>query len=159
MSWVSSQSCAQSLVCLAMSSGIHRVFMFAWVPLSWKWVVMALIGTYIHRVFLIDGVFILWVYGIVCVFCSEMTGMYTMVRNSSALINSLGPIVDISIMRLSASWCHFRQCPWDRLGFCVSRKGGTGGCGWVHSKACPRLGSSLEATWLALGGPFLSILA
>ena len=71
----------------------------------------------------------------------------------------LGPIADISIMRLSASWCHFRQCPWDRLGFCVSRKGGTGGGGWVHPKACPRLGSSLEATWLALGGPFLSFWA
>jgi len=21
--------------------------------------------------------------------------------------------VDIFVMRLSASWCHFRQCPWD----------------------------------------------
>ena len=28
-------------------------------------------------------------------------------------INSLGPIADISVMRLSASQCHFRQCPWD----------------------------------------------
>jgi len=48
------------------------------------------------------------------------------------------------------------------LRFCVSRKGGTGGGGWVHPKvqtALPCLGSSLEATWLALGGPFLSFLA
>ena len=144
-----------------MSSGIHRVFMFAWVPLSWKWVVMALIGTYIHRVFLIDGVFILWVYGIVCVFCSEMTGMYTMVRNSSALINSLGPIVDISIMRLSASWCHFRQCPWDLGSVWAERagQGEVGGCTRRVQTAWPRLGSSLEASWLALGGPFLSFLA
>ena len=144
-----------------MSSGIHRVFMFAWVPLSWKWVVMALIGTYIHRVFLIDGVFILWVYGIVCVFCSEMTGMYTMVRNSSALINSLGPIVYISIMRLSASWCHFRQCPWDLGSASAERvgQGEVGGCAWRVQTAWPRPGSSLEATWLALEGPFLSFLA
>jgi len=29
------------------------------------------------------------------------------------LFNPLGPIAPISVMRLSASWCHFRQCPWD----------------------------------------------
>ena len=45
------------------------------------------------------------------------------------------------------------------LRFCVSRKGGTGGGGWVVQTAWLRLGSSLEATWLALGGPFLSFLA
>ena len=48
------------------------------------------------------------------------------------------------------------------LRFCVSRKGGTGevgGCTQRVQTAWPRLGSSLEATWLALGGPFLSFLA
>jgi len=40
------------------------------------------------------------------------------------------------------------------LRFCVSRKDGTGGGRWMHPKAWPRLGSSLEVTWLALGGPF-----
>ena len=48
------------------------------------------------------------------------------------------------------------------LRFCVSRKGGTGevgGCTRRVQTAWPRLGSSLEATWLALGGPFLSSLA
>ena len=45
----------------------------------------------------------------------------------------------------------------------MSRMGGTGGGGWVQVGGCtrrvqtawPRQGSSLEATWLALGGPFL----
>jgi len=37
------------------------------------------------------------------------------------------------------------------LRFCVSSKGWTGGGGWVHPKG--------EATWLALGRPFLSFLA
>jgi len=48
------------------------------------------------------------------------------------------------------------------LRFCVSRKGRTGevgGCTWRVQTVWPCLGSSLEATWLALGGPFLSFLA
>jgi len=46
--------------------------------------------------------------------------------------------------------------------FSVSRKGGTGevgGCTRRVQTAWPRLGWCLEATWLALGGPFLSFLA
>ena len=43
-----------------------------------------------------------------------------------------GPIADISIMRLSASWCHFQQCLWD------------GGCGW----ALPKGANSLVASGL-----------
>jgi len=46
--------------------------------------------------------------------------------------------------------------------FCFSRKGGIGGGGWMHPKCADsmlHLGSSLEATWLALRGPFLSFLA
>ena len=50
----------------------------------------------------------------------------------------------------------------DKDKFCFSRKGGIGGGGWMHPKCADsvlHLGSSLEATWLALGGPFLSFLA
>jgi len=39
------------------------------------------------------------------------------------ILNSLGPIVPISVMRLYVSWCHFQQCPLDRDRFCFSRKG------------------------------------
>jgi len=74
---------------------------------------------------------------------------------------SLGPIADISVMRLSASWCHFRQCPWDVGSAWAERagQGEVGGCTQRVQTAWPCLGSSLEATWLALGGPFLSFLA
>jgi len=69
-----------------------------------------------------------------------------------SLINPLG------VMRLSASWCHFRQCAWD-LGSAWAERPGQGVVG-----ACTRrgqtawlcLGSSLQVTWLAMGGPFLS---
>ena len=37
-------------------------------------------------------------------------------------------------------------------------QGEVGGCTRRVQTAWPRLGSSLEATWLALGGPFLSFL-
>ena len=43
----------------------------------------------------------------------------------------------------------------------MSRKGGTGevgGCTRRVQTACPRLGSSLEATWLALHGRAISLL-
>jgi len=46
--------------------------------------------------------------------------------------------------------------------FCLSRKGGMGEVGGGTQKvqtAWPRLGLSLETTWLALEGPFLSFLA
>jgi len=38
-------------------------------------------------------------------------------------VNSLGPIADISVMRLLASWCHFRQCPWDLVSAWAERAG------------------------------------
>ena len=41
----------------------------------------------------------------------------------------------------------------------MSRKGGTGGGGWVHLKgetAWPCPGFKVERSWLALGWPFLS---
>ena len=42
------------------------------------------------------------------------------------------------------------------LMFCVSRKGGVRGGGWVHPKGA----NSMDfAPWLALGRPFLSFLA
>ena len=77
-----------------------------------------------------------------------------------ALINSLGPIADISVMWLSASWCYFQQCPWD-LGSAWAERAGqeeVGGCTRRVQTAWLHLGSS-KATWLALGGPFLSFLA
>ena len=55
---------------------------------------------------------------------------------------SLGPIVHISVMRLSASWCHFRQCPWE-IGSAWAERvgwegggggGGIRGGGWVYPK-------------------------
>jgi len=42
--------------------------------------------------------------------------------------------------------------------FCSSRKGGTGGSGWVQT-AWLHLGPAAEMTWLALGGPLMSFLA
>ena len=75
------------------------------------------------------------------------------------LINPLGPIADISVMRLSASWWHFRQCPWD-LGSAWAEsvgQGEVGGCTWRVQTAwlTLSLGSALETSWLALGGPLL----
>ena len=74
--------------------------------------------------------------------------------------NSLGPIADISVMRLSASWCYFRQC----LMFCVSRKGGTGGGGWVHPKGANSMVASglifiFRSDLVGTGRLFLSFLA
>ena len=47
--------------------------------------------------------------------------------------------------------------------FCFSRKGRirgeVGGCTQRAQTAWPHLGSAIETTWLALGGPFLSFLA
>jgi len=45
------------------------------------------------------------------------------------------------------------------LRFCVSRKGGTGGGGWVHPKDANSMAASglaFRSDWLALGGPFLA---
>ena len=47
---------------------------------------------------------------------SKTTAWYGLCRPYATIscytVNPLGPIADISVMRL-ASWCHFRQCPWD----------------------------------------------
>ena len=61
-------------------------------------------------------------------------------------------------MRLSASRCHFRQCPLEICSATAERagQGEVGGCTRRVQTAWPRLGLSLEMTWLALGGPFLS---
>jgi len=40
--------------------------------------------------------------------------------------------------------------------FCFSKNGGIRGGGWEQPKAWLHLGSSVEMTWLALRGPFLS---
>ena len=80
---------------------------------------------------------------------------------TSGYFNPLGPIAPLSVMRLSASWCHFWQCPWD-LGSAWAERAGQGEVGECTQRvqtAWPRLSSSLEVTWLALGGPFLSFLA
>jgi len=55
-------------------------------------------------------------------------------------INSLGPIVDISVMRLSASRCHFLQCPLE-IGS-ASAEGRDGGGEWMHSKGANSMTAS-----------------
>ena len=76
-----------------------------------------------------------------------------------SLFNSLGPIADISVMRLSASWCHFQQCPWD-LGSAWAERAGqgeVGGCTRRVQTAWPRLGSCVRSD-LVCTGRAISIL-
>ena len=75
-------------------------------------------------------------------------------------INSLELIVDISVIKISASGCHFWQCPWDLGSVWAERvgHGEVGGCTQRVQTALPCLGSSLETTWLVPRGPFLSFL-
>ena len=56
-------------------------------------------------------------------------------------INSLGLIADISVIRL---FSFMMSLPAMFLGlrFCVSRKGGTGGGGWVHPKGANSMAAS-----------------
>ena len=42
--------------------------------------------------------------------------------------NSFGPIADISVMRLSASWCHFQRCPLE-IGSASAERAGYGEVG------------------------------
>ena len=53
-------------------------------------------------------------------------------------MNSLGPIADISVMRLSFTMSLLVL----GLRFCVSRKGGTGGGGWVNPKGVNSMATS-----------------
>jgi len=80
--------------------------------------------------------------------------------NCLLVYKTLEHIADISVMRLSTSWCHFWQCPWDLGSVWAERagQGEVGGCTQRVQTTWPCLGSFLEATWLALGGPFLSFL-
>ena len=69
----------------------------------------------------------------------------------------------ISVMRLSAS--SWMSLPAMSLGlrFCVSRKGGTGGGGWVHPKGANSMAASglvFRSDLVGTGKlPFLSFLA
>ena len=56
-----------------------------------------------------------------------------------------------SAIILSASSCDFQQCPWE-IGSVTAERAGQGEVG-----GC--LGSAVERSWSALGGPFPSILA
>jgi len=78
-------------------------------------------------------------------------------QDTCLIIIPLGPIAPISVM-MSLPAMSFG----DRFYF--SRKGEIGWGEWVHPKGTksmvtPAWGSSLEMTWLALGGPFQSFLA
>jgi len=73
-------------------------------------------------------------------------------------LNPLRPVAPTSIMRLSASWCNFLQCPLE-LGSASAERVRQGkwvgvpeGCktAWLH------LGLVVQTTWLALGGSFLA---
>jgi len=74
--------------------------------------------------------------------------------NVQYLDNSLGPtkIMPISIMKLSASWRHFQQCPLEISSFFLSRKGGIGGGGWVHPMSANSMAVSGLISRNDLGG-------
>ena len=75
--------------------------------------------------------------------------------------NPLGPLAPNVVIILSASSCDFRQCPWE-IGAATAEKAGqgeVGGCTRMVQTAWPCLGSAVERYWLALEGPFSSILA
>ena len=73
-------------------------------------------------------------------------------------INPLGPIAPNVVIILS---CDFWQCPWE-IGSATAERAGqgeVGGCTRRVQTAWPCLGSAVERSWSALGGPFPSILA
>ena len=74
------------------------------------------------------------------------------------LISPLGPIAPNVVIILSASSCDFRQCPWEIGSATAERAGKEEVGGWVQT-AWPCLGSAVERSWSALGGPFPSFLA
>ena len=74
---------------------------------------------------------------------------------------ALGPIAPNVVIILSASSCDFRQCPWE-IGSATAERAGqgeVGGCTRRVQTAWPCLGSAVERSWSALGGPFLPFLA
>ena len=74
-------------------------------------------------------------------------------------VNPLGPIVPNVVIILSASSCDFRQCPWE-IGSATAERAGQGEVGGVRVQtAWPCLGSAIERSWSALGGPFPPFLA
>ena len=78
-------------------------------------------------------------------------------------LNLLGPIAPNVVIILSASSCDFRQCPWEiHVGSATAERAGqgeVGGCTRRVQTAWPCLGSAVERSWSALGGPFPSFLA
>ena len=76
-------------------------------------------------------------------------------------LNPLGPIVPNVVIILSASSCDFRQCPWEICSVIAERagQGKVGGCTRRVQTAWPCLGSVVERSWSAQGGPFPSFLA
>ena len=72
-----------------------------------------------------------------------------------------GPIVPNVVIILSASSCDFWQCPLEMGSATAERvgKGEVGGCTRRVKTAWPCLGSTVERSWSALGGPFPPFLA
>ena len=65
------------------------------------------------------------------------------------------------VIILSASSCDFRQCPWE-IGSAIAERAGqgeVGGCTRRVQTTWPCLGSAVERSWSALGGPFPPFLA
>ena len=82
-------------------------------------------------------------------------------QSSSVNQNPLGPIAPNVVIILSASSCDFRQCPWE-IGSVTAERAGqgeVGGCTRRVQTAWPCLGSTVERSWSAQGGPFPSFLA
>ena len=72
-----------------------------------------------------------------------------------------GPISPNVVIILSASSCDFWQCPWEMGSVTAERagQGEVGGCTRRVQTALPCLGSTVERSWSALGGPFPPFLA
>ena len=84
---------------------------------------------------------------------------FTTVNNSD--LNSVNPSAPNVVIILSASSCDFRQCPWE-IGSATAERVGqleVGECTRRVQTAWPCLGSAVERSWSALGGPFLPFLA
>ena len=77
------------------------------------------------------------------------------------MLSLSGPIAPNVVIILSASSCDFQQCPWE-IGSATAERAGqgeVGGCTRRVQTAWPCLGSVVERSWSALGGPFPSFLA
>ena len=71
-------------------------------------------------------------------------------------LSPFGPIVPNVVIIISASSCDFRQCPWEIASATAERagQGEVGGCTWRVQTAWLCVGSVVERSWSALGGPF-----